>query len=66
MIILEARGAFDIEVTTAAERAVRADNDRLGATWELSGRELLLVVFLERGSELGNKTRVGDGQSLDV
>lgn len=61
MIILEARGAFDVEVTAVTERAVRADNDRLGATWELDGRELLLVVFLERGSELGDKTRVGDG-----
>lgn len=45
---------------------MRADDDLLGATGQLHGDELLLVVPLERGLELGDDVGLVDGECLDI
>lgn len=62
----EARRALDIVVPPIPEGAVRADDDLLAASRELSGDELLFVVLLERGAELVDQVRGRDRQGLDV
>lgn len=62
----EAAGALDIVVPSVSERRMRADDDLLAASRQLDRRELLLVVLLERGTELGDQAGVGRGQRLDV
>ena len=53
----EADGALDIVVSTAAQGAVRADDDGLAAPGELDRRELLLVVLLEGRAQLVDQIR---------
>lgn len=62
----EAAGALDIVVPSVSERRMRADDDLLAASRQLDRRELLLVVLLERGTELGDQAGVGRGQRFDV
>jgi len=62
----EARRALDIVVAPVTQRAVGADNDLLAASGELNRDELLLVVLLERGTQLVHQAGVGERQGLDV
>lgn len=66
MVEGEACRALDIVVLVAAQRAVRADDDRLAAPGELDRRELLLVVLLEGRAQVVDKVRARDGQGFDV
>lgn len=66
MVKREAGRALDVVVSTVAERVVRADDHLLAAAGKLGRCELLFVVSLEGGSQLGDQARVRGGEGLDV
>lgn len=66
MVEGEARRALDVVVPAVAEKAVRADDDLLGASRQLDRDELLLVVLLEGGLKLGDDVGLVYGEGLDI
>ena len=66
VIKLETRGALDVVVASISEGVVRADKDRLAASWQLHRGELLLVVLLECRSKLFHEVGLRAREGLDV
>lgn len=66
MVEGEAGGALNIEITTTAEGALRAYDDRLAATRQLDRDKLVFVVFLGDGTQFGDQLGLVEGQGLDV
>lgn len=66
MVKREAGRALDVIVSPVAKRVVGADDNLLAAAGKLGRGELLFVVPLEGGPQLGNQARVRGGEGLDV